>query len=393
LDGTISLWDASSGGRLLTTTELNGIFQVGSSGERIAFWDAESGDISLYEMAFPEFVRTFDFAAEHRFGPADKFFSADDSLLLMSSGNRTAWVLNTRTGKKLGRVQGPADFYCYLDNSGKWFATESGVGVHAWPVSLKPAQRELVIGPPRKVGDTDIADWVRFSEDQSTLVYVEDKIVLRAVRVSDFSYKAQPLILKSFPGNLATSRKGDAVAVSDPATGFSLYNLIGDEFESAVPGLGRNTFRTFAFHPNDKQIILNGPNKISISDLEPFRETFSVSKEQAEFPGKVTVAENGQFVAVQSRAGINVLSLSALRPLFEIAHVGPAEPKISPSGKYLALHWENSRLELWNLELLWQKLNEMGLAWPKPVFGKVRLLFEVEPEKITVVGALPDAEL
>jgi len=255
---------------------------------------------------------------------------------------------------------------------------------------MNAAERKLMIGDPRKIGETDVADWVRFSADGSTIVYVEEKTMGRAVRVSDLSDRAHPFVLNSFPDNLAVSRKGDSIAVSSVRRGFSLYHLIGDEFERALFGEEGNTFKTFAFLPNDREVLLNDPTEISIWDIDKSKKVASLAKEKAEFPGKVSIGEKASFAAIQTPgSGTKVLSVPTLEVLFEHVHPsGPGDPKLSPCGRYLALHWGNGRVELWNLQLMRQKLNEIGSDWKEPGFGQVDPMFEVEPEKVIVSGKL-----
>jgi WD40 repeat protein len=392
--GDTTLWDATSGRRWLS---LPGAFPCFSTdgrrlglkrGSTFGVWHVADGNVcrTLYPASFGN--RT---PLEQDLAPRDVDFSADGRLLASATGyGLRLW--DVEAGVEVARLSTGQTGNVRFDPLGRGFVTVGQNGLHRWAIQSD----EPSTAPSGPLQARHLRTWTRTGSFESRVSL--DGVGRRLV-ASEFS-GLQALVFDTAhparqPVVLADGRRVAYVALSPDGKwaatcpwkdlGIKIWEAATGRLITTLP-TNRSEHASYqvAFSPDSRWLIVR-----SGMECQWWRVGSWDRGPTAAGHGPLAFAPDGSLLALVTKQN-TVRLVDPADPDREFATLtAPDRPSItwlsfSPDGSQLAASCAVHSIQLWDLRLLRQQLDSLGLNWDLPPYPPAKHVDTGKPLRVTV---------
>ncbi|HKB06514.1 MAG TPA: protein kinase [Gemmataceae bacterium] len=400
-DGTLRLWDPSTGRPLLQlplTISGRPRFSVDGRWLAPALHGAET---QLLEVTPSREYRTLvssEGAGRGVYGLGD--ISPDGRLLAvgMDEGTRL-WDL--RSGRELAALPAATIYVAFeggqeaagASDRPRALLTAGSDGLLRWPVTRDdPDGHRVRLGPPQLLSPQRRASFAR-SPDGGTLAAVTDAEG-EPNKILDLESGTVRRELGGHPRGEVKALSGDgrwAASSGWHSDRLWLWNAGSGQVVNEWV-LGKRTYVYFT--PDSRVLVTARDDEFTFWDVETFRPIRRLARDVAQFPGHVAFSPDGKLVAVEmAPAVIHLKEVATGRTVarLEDPHGDRATWQgFTPDGTQLVVVARYaSAIHVWDLRAIRTRLKDMNLDWDWPEFAPARepRLPAAVPPTVSVVGA------
>jgi WD40 repeat protein len=385
-DGTARVWNAATGEPLVSTP--THVVGFSPDGRRLAFQDGTT--LGLWDVAFGEDIRTLNptLIGNRTGAPSGDFmlaagFSSDSRLLALGRTDGTHLV-DARSGQDLARLNTGKCESVLFDRDGLSLITCGERGLFRWPIRPDPAEGVGVVqvGPPESLYDGNAHQWSKMSRlpNRLTLALI-DNTNARVLLVD--AALAHPARRRARVLSSGANRRMTSIAVSPDRrwaaaggwkeAGIPVRDLTRRRLERILPpsdSEGEN-HTWVAFSPGGRWLVCCSHNPAASGyyfwEVGTWKRGPFVAKSLSAGAAEPAFSADGRILAMsitplqvrlaEAETGRTIAHLSTLQPL-------RATPMaFSPDGSWLIASSNQKTALLWNLRLIRQRLQAMGLDW------------------------------
>jgi serine/threonine protein kinase/WD40 repeat protein len=277
--------------------------------------------------------------------------------------------------------------------SGKELFTCGPAGLYVWP--LRAEADLLHIGPACKLPEPSSSDAISLDRDGRIIAVASsgssgggwiadlentNRNGLRVRHVNSTSIAISP------DGRWVAlgPHEGSGVKVWEARTGEELCHLIPDV-----------NIATVAFSPDSRRLAIGTGNAVTIWEAGSWKLIRQIPREQTtEIPATSAFSPGGQLLAfTSSLSTVQLLEPATGSPVAKLQ--GPdsdikAVEGFSPDGSQLALTTQAGAVRVWDLRLIREQLQEIGLDWDLPPYPPSMPPGDAQPMRVEIdLGEFP----
>jgi serine/threonine protein kinase/WD40 repeat protein len=380
-DGTLRLWDPSTGRPLLQLALTLGDRPRFSGDGRWLAAALNGEQTQLLEVTPNREYRTL--VSSVGAGQGTYSYYADispDGRLLAAGMDEGARLWDVRSGRELAALHPGASTYVAFEARGEAAGSRNRprallaggwAGLLRWPVTTDdPEGKHLRLGPPQQLSSLCRA-WFARAPDGRTLAVVTEEgganqildLDTGAVRRELGSHPAGEVMALSRDGRWAASSGwvSDRVRLWNAGTGQMVHEWV----------FGKR-MRVF-FTPDSRSLVISRDGEFSFWDVATLQPIRRLARDVAQYPGHVAFSPDGKVMAMEmAPAVLHVKEVATGRTVarLEDPHGDRAYWQgFTPDGSQLVVVSRYaSAIHIWDLRAIRARLKEMNLDWDWPEF-------------------------
>jgi WD40 repeat protein/tetratricopeptide (TPR) repeat protein len=398
-DGTLRLWDPSTG-RPLLQLPLTVSDRPRFSGDGRWLAPVLHGEQArLLEVTSSREYRTLVSSAGAGQGTYNKGDISPDGRLLAVGMDEGTRLWDLRSGRELAALPAGTIYVAFEGRGGAGgpadrpsaLLTGGSDGLLRWPITRDdPEGKCLRLGPPQQLSPLRRA-WFARSPDGRTLAAVTQEG--GANKILDLETGAVRRDLGAHPMGEVKALSGDgqwAASSGWHSEQVRLWNVgAGQVVHEWVLGKQSIVF----FTPDSRALIISRGDEFSFWEVETLQPIRRLAREVAQFPGHVAFSPDGRLMALEmAPAVIHLKEVATGRTVakLEDPHGDRAGWQgFTPDGTQLVVVARfASAIHIWDLRAIRTRLKDMNLDWDWPEFppaGEPRWPL-TDPPKVSVVG-------
>jgi WD40 repeat protein len=374
-DDATKLWDPVTGANLLTVQGY--CWGIAPDEERLAISDGAV--FGLWQLAGRRECRTLHFgrvgqpAPEGDLGGPWSVDFSSDGRLLAASGEDGVRLWDVPAGTEVAHLPAglcESAFFLPGDIS---LITYGHEGLQRWPIPYDHASlRDASPGPPVLLRAVTKSKNYRavLSQDGNRIAYLD--FANHQTAVIDPNVPEKQMLLKGTPREQEVAlsptarwvavgdwRSTEGARIWDLTTGAKVWQLpLTDSLESSC---------RVAFSPNGQWLVTSEVDRYRFWQVVSWAPGPVIRRERLEPPGPLAFTHDSRMLAItRSRWMVQLIETATGQ---EIATLSAPDPQhinslcFSPDGDLLAVATKNHAVQLWDLRLIRQRLQEMGLDW------------------------------
>jgi WD40 repeat protein len=422
-DGTLRLWDPSTGRQLLQLP-----FTTVSERPRISrdgrwLWAGLHGErAELLEVTRSREYRTLVSSAGVGAAAYKHVDISPDGRLLAVGMEEGAGLWDLRTGRELARLPAGTPYVFFdggpaIDSAGHTetefsnsleqtesstrndklcaLFTSGSEGLLRWPItSDEPAGRRLRLGPPQQLSFLHRACFARTPDGRALGVATEEG---GSNRIIDLETGAVRRELEPHPNGQIRALSGDgrwAASSGWHSDCVRLWNAVSGEMihEWIV---GKQTIVEFA--PDSRTLIIARGDEFQFWDVKTLKPVRRLRREIGLYPGHVAFSPDGKLMALElAPAVIHLKEVASGRTVakLEDPHGDRATWQgFTPDGTQLVVVTNYATaIHIWDLQAIRTELKEMNLDWNWPEFAPADRSSGADHEEYKIDVVLGDRE-
>ncbi|NLS93280.1 MAG: protein kinase [Planctomycetaceae bacterium] len=382
-DGTVRLWNASTGRQLLS-------FQGGSR------WLSFSQDgrslisrgydrLEIREVARPACRNLYEWGSDDAKGPWEVRFHRQGRWLASASDDG-ARLWDAATGRELAHLPLGSTKSAIFHPDKPCLITSGKSGLRRWPLAFDQEANRLRLGPPSLMeGPTEHpSPRACLSADGSLLaVHRVDEIALHRLD------RTSTVLSLGVAGAAASALSPDArwLAVAPPDTMEVQVWSTNTGKRIEVLSVDSGT-ASLAFSPDGRWLVTGADRQYQLWDVSTWRADRRIERDGEGVVGPLAFSPDGRILAVAAtRYDVDLIEMTTLARLATLKasdSLHLAWLCFSPDGSQLACAGENHMIQLWNLRDIRRELVTLGLDWE---------LRECPPDKPAAANEPPTVEI
>jgi serine/threonine protein kinase/WD40 repeat protein len=363
-DGTTRLWEPLGGKQLVATDQGSGWWFHGD--DHLLGYREGKEKFGRWKLARARERRSFRGHVGMVWGAQ---ISADGRLMVSAGQDGIRfWNLEaaTEAGKEITAlyIAGPARAALFKGND---LITAGPAGLRRWPLTVDFTQGGVRRGPPQPIG---LAEHGPLSVEESASLSPNGRRIavvptMGDALVFDFDHPEVSLRLQGQNGlnRVAFSPDGNWLATSNwqGRSGVRIWDARTGALHKELPSLESVHAQ---FSPDGRWLVIGLGTEYRFLEVGSWRLVRSLARERAgTMPGYIVFTRHGEMLAVShSRTLVRLLDPSSGAELATLPAAGPPVC-FSPDGRRLVTLGDNFALDVWDLRLIREQLDALGLDW------------------------------